>query len=138
MNDWVVDCSLVLAWCLPDERSSVSDSLLSAVPPGATLRVPALFWYEAANALAVALRRGRINPAQADDLGLLIGDLPLETEPATPSSLLRLTILAQRHTVSAYDAAYLDLARRSGAHLVTLDRRLHDVAKASGVPVLSF
>ncbi|MBM4353615.1 MAG: type II toxin-antitoxin system VapC family toxin [Deltaproteobacteria bacterium] len=135
MTSWVVDCSLVLGWCLPDERSDRSDRFFAVLPPSAILRVPALFWYEASNALSVAARRGRIPQEECDRLSSLVAGLPLVTDPSTPETMRRLTALAVRHGLSAYDTAYLDLALRSASGLATLDDRLSDVARKVGLAV---
>ena len=44
--------------------------------------------------------------------------------------------LARSHRLTAYDAAYLELALRKGAPLATLDRRLAEAARAEGVSVV--
>jgi predicted nucleic acid-binding protein len=45
--------------------------------------------------------------------------------------------LARAHTLSAYDAAYLELAIRLGLPLATLDDRLEAAATAVGVTLYS-
>jgi len=135
MTSWVVDCSLILGWCLPDEKSARSDEFFAALPSTSILRVPAMFWYESGNALAVAVRKKRIPQEECDRLLSLVSTLPLVTDPATPETMRRLALLALRHTLSAYDAAYLDLALRSASGLATLDDRLSDVARKVGLEV---
>ena len=44
--------------------------------------------------------------------------------------------LAEQHRLSAYDAAYLELALRLGLPLATADRALIAAAQAVGVPLL--
>jgi predicted nucleic acid-binding protein len=44
--------------------------------------------------------------------------------------------LAREYRLTAYDAAYLDLARRDGLSLATLDHDLQAVGRALGVAVL--
>ena len=41
--------------------------------------------------------------------------------------------LARRHKLAVYDAAYLELAKRGGLPLATLDRGLEKAAIAEGV-----
>ena len=43
--------------------------------------------------------------------------------------------LARRYKLSAYDAAYLELAMRSGLPLATLDADLAKAATTAGVPI---
>jgi predicted nucleic acid-binding protein len=135
MTSWVVDCSLVLGWCLPDEKSARSDDFFALLPSNPVLRVPALFWYESGNALAVAVRRKRIPREECDRLLSLLSGLPLVTDPATPETMKRLSALAILHGLSAYDAAYLDLAMRSASGLATLDDGLREVAASLGLAV---
>jgi predicted nucleic acid-binding protein len=44
--------------------------------------------------------------------------------------------LARRHKLTAYDAAYLELALREGLALATLDAALIQAAKAEGVELI--
>jgi predicted nucleic acid-binding protein len=134
--DWVLDCSLALAWALPDEASKRADRFLAQASRGNPLWVPALWWYEMANALTMAQRRGRL--ADADRLRLieLYGLLPIQTDTFLSSDALwRLQALAQEYSLSAYDAAYLELAQRRGLGLATLDKRLGAAARSAGIVV---
>jgi predicted nucleic acid-binding protein len=59
----VLDSSVALAWVLPDETSSRADRLLDAASPRSVFWVPALWWYEVADALTMAQRRKRLREA---------------------------------------------------------------------------
>ena len=58
------------------------------------------------------------------------------TTSATANNALILT-LAERHRLTAYDAAYLALALEQQLPLATLDRELAEAATREGVPLLS-
>jgi len=135
---WVVDTSIALAWGLPDEESPLADDFWDEVHAGVPLHVPALWWFECANALVVAGRRGRLTKAQQARLGNLLSALPLKTD-ASPAGddLTRLLGRAEKYGLSAYDAAYLDLADRLKIGLATLDGRLAKAARADGLRVFS-
>lgn len=136
MTDWVLDCSMALAWGLPDEGAKAADAFLAGLPRRSVLHVPALWWYEVSNALVVAQRRRRLSEADAVRLMELFARLPLRTDlDLAPVILLRLRALASEHGLSAYDAAYLELAQRLGLALATLDRRLSDAARRAAVRV---
>jgi len=136
MNRWVVDSSMALAWALPDEGSPTADRFWDEVQSGARLEVPPLWWYEIANALVVARRRERLDEDKAVRLSILLAHLPLTTAiPPTGDDLQRLQTLAWKHRLSAYDAAYLELARSLPAGLATLDSRLADAARTEGLTV---
>ncbi len=136
MRSWVVDVSMALAWGLPDESSRIADRFWKQVEAGETLFVPSLWWFECANALVVARRRERIDAAQAQEMSDLLASLPLKTAaPPAGDDLVRLQSVAWRYGLSAYDAAYLDLARSVTAGIATLDKRLADAAAKEGLSV---
>jgi len=136
--DWVVDSSIALAWALPDETSKKADRFLSRISMKNILWVPALWWYEMANALLMAQRRKRLGDAEKIRLMELYGRLPIRTDVALDSDIVwRLHTLAIEHNLSAYDAAYLELAQRRDLGLATVDRSLRVAAQRAGVKLTS-
>lgn len=132
----VLDCSLALAWGLPDEASTRADRLLAKVTQEDVFLVPALWWYELANGLTVAQRHGRLSQPDYERLLDLYGTLPIETDAGlTLDTLRRLVVLAKEYSLSAYDAAYLELAQRHRLRLATLDQPLIRAARRAGVEV---
>jgi predicted nucleic acid-binding protein len=68
-------------------------------------------------------------------LGFLAA-LPITVDEETKAhAFADTTYLARSHNLSAYDAAYLELAMRRGVPLATLDEQLKDAARAVGVPL---
>jgi len=55
---------------------------------------------------------------------------PLEIHPNEPLTAAALDI-AVRHNISAYDGLYLALAAGHGCQLVTADRRLYEICRAT-------
>jgi len=134
--EWVVDSSIALAWALPDEASKEADRFLSGISIKSILWVPALWWYEMANALLMAQRRKRLGEAEKIRLIELYGRLPVQTDMALDSDIVwRLHTLAMEYNLSAYDAAYLELAQRRGSGLATVDRLLRTAAQKAGIKV---
>jgi predicted nucleic acid-binding protein len=132
--NWVLDSSMALAWALPDETSKQADRFLSGVSEKNLLWVPALWWYEIANVLVMAQRRKRLAEADRMRLMELYRILPIQTDKTLDSdTILRLHTLAMQYNLSAYDAAYLELAQRKGLGLATLDQRLRLAAQQTGV-----
>ena len=137
MNGWVIDSSFALAWGLPDESSTEAERFLSNLPPNAILWVPSLWWYEIANALLMAERRGRLKEAEPLRLLELYRSLPLETDAASgPDALWRFRTLGREHGLTAYDASYLELAARRSLALASLDKTLIKAARKVGVRTL--
>jgi predicted nucleic acid-binding protein len=118
---FVFDASAILACLLPDERSTAGDRLLTAIATDGGI-VPAIFWLELANALIVAERRQRLASGEGDVLLQHVVELNVTTD--YHASPLEVLTIARRHGLSAYDAAYLELALRIDAPLASLDERL--------------
>lgn len=58
-------------------------------------------------------------------------------EHATPAIVFDVTqALCRKHGLTAYDAAYLEIALRGGHGLATLDRDLRRAALTENVPLL--
>jgi predicted nucleic acid-binding protein len=129
----VLDCSIVMAWHFADEADSYADRVARDLAKGAAI-VPAIWPLEVANVLAIGERRGRSTPAQAARLLRSLAALPIAVDPDTNRHAWESTLaLARARGLSAYDAAYLDLALRRGLPLATLDDRLRAAAIAAGV-----
>lgn len=132
----VLDSSVTLAWLYSDEGGAAVDSVFSRIV-GARAWVPALWRLEVANSLTVAVRRGRVTEQfrdqSLDDLSRLEIVADQETDKHAWSTTMR---LADRHKLSLYDAAYLELAQRMGLPLATLDEDLRQAADLLGVPLL--
>jgi predicted nucleic acid-binding protein len=130
---FVVDASFIASLLLPDESSRASDRLAGTlVSEGST--APALFQLEVTNILLMARRRGRITGTQLMQLSDAFDLLPIHVQPAlTVQQRGEVQRLAERHILSAYDAAYLELSMRTGLSLVSLDKSLAKAAKAEGI-----
>jgi predicted nucleic acid-binding protein len=130
---FVVDASVAASWFLPDERSPEADATYALLSSDFAM-VPSLWWYEIRNIFVVNERRGRINPDQTDAALSNLAHLPIEL--AADHDEQALFDLARRHRLTAYDAAYLELARRLQLRLATLDRALLTAARAEHVTLI--
>ena len=136
--DWVIDSSIALAWALPDETSKEAERFLSRISMRSILWVPALWWYEMANALLMAQRRKRLTEAERIRLMELYRKLPIRTDMMLDSDMMwRFQTLGIEYHLSAYDAAYLELAQRRGLGLATVDRPLRLAAQRAGIKATS-
>lgn len=136
MTEIVIDASVALAWCFKDERTEATIRLLERVRIDTTV-VPALWHLEIANVLALAERRNRITTADSAKLIELIGNIEIQVdEELTLRAFSRILGLARDHQLTAYDAAYLELAMRLGIPLASKDHELCEAAERVGVTVL--
>lgn len=136
MTALVLDASVVLAVPLQEANRHLAAPVLAlAVEDGAA--VPGIWHLEVGNTLLLAERRGRISAASRvaalDDLFRL----PVSVDQDTASRAWRDTlILAERHSLTLYDAAYLELSIRQSLPLATFDAALRRAAAAANVPLL--
>jgi predicted nucleic acid-binding protein len=137
LSQVVVDASIALAWCFPDETSDYADAVLVALE-GKTLLVPSIWSLEIANAVLVGERRQRLNQPEIKQFTTLLESLSfLEDARAVAKHVEEVLPLARTHGLSAYDAAYLELSIRHNASLATLDAKLRKAAKLAGVTLFN-
>jgi len=133
MADFVVDNSVVMAWCFADEESVYADQVLASLET-LTAAVPAVWPLEVGNVLMVAERRKRLEKADSVRLLELLYELPIKLMQETPKRMTgEIVALAREQKLSTYDASYLDLAMRKGLPLATSDRTLKKAAQQCGV-----
>jgi predicted nucleic acid-binding protein len=133
---WVVDCSLAMAWCFEDEVTPRTEALLDRTeddPPVVPLHWP----LELTNVLRNAIRRGRLTESLAAKQAAALMSLSVRFDHLTHQlAFTSIYQLAQKHALTTYDAAYLELALRLGAELATNDDELKAAAKKEGVTLL--
>jgi predicted nucleic acid-binding protein len=133
----VVDASVTLSWCFPDEQTPLSLKVLDRLNAGEEALVPAFWTVEVLNSLLVGERRGRITPQETQDfldqlasLGPTIDHAPLEEMFGTVQTLCR------QYHLTPYDALYIELARRTRSPLATLDQSQLDAARTLNIECL--
>lgn len=129
---FVLDASIVACWALRDEHATVAERALGRLSSDEAV-VPALLWFEVRNILVVNERRKRLTEAATQEFLAQLAALPIRTDvsPDEPEVLR----IARKHKLTAYDAAYLELARRLRLPLATLDDDLLAAARREGVRV---
>jgi predicted nucleic acid-binding protein len=133
VSGFVLDASTALSWCFKDERTARDLATLERLERAHAV-VPAIWPLEMANALARAERQWRVNAGDIDDILPFLAQLNIGIESDTPQrGLTDIFALARRERLSAYDAAYLDLAMRRRLPLASRDRGLLAAAGRCGV-----
>ena len=129
---FVVDASVVASWLLPDEHSAAGDAIADRLETETAL-APDLLWHEVRNLLLKAHRRGRLSQDEFFAALGRFGTLPLQLSSCGDG--MRIAQLALTYRLSAYDAAYLALAKIEGVPLASFDALLRQAAAAERVPV---
>ncbi len=131
---WVIDASVTMPWFFPDEATPFTEALLDALGTQ-QVWVPGLWVLECTNVLQSARRRQRIDAARRAEIASELATLAVHVDRELPDFVV-LDRLAASHGLSAYDAAYLELALRRGLVLVSLDPALIAAADQLGHPVI--
>ena len=132
MSRLVLDASIAVDWLLGDEFDPRAAHALDSLRRHEAI-VPQLWHYEIRNALLVAERRGRVTESQTMARLHSLRELPIVTDQ--DADLDAAFDLARAHTLSFYDALYLELAKRRWAPLATLDAGLLQAAVTEGLGV---
>ncbi|HKQ49519.1 MAG TPA: type II toxin-antitoxin system VapC family toxin [Phycisphaerae bacterium] len=133
---FVLDCSITMSWCFPDEATTASASVLDRLENESAL-VPPHWFLEVANVLAMAEKRKRHTAEKSADFLTRLQALDIEFDGESPQrAFTHLLPLCRTHGLTSYDAAYLELAQRRRLPLATLDDDLRSAAKKLGIAIL--
>ncbi len=132
----ILDSSATLAWFYVDEATAAIRQVFDRVAAGGAW-VPSLWRVEVANVLEMGIRHGRHDVAFRQASLVELSWLPISLDPETDRRAWTDTLqLAERHRLTLYDAAYLELAQRRGLPLATLDTELRKAATIERVVLL--
>jgi len=133
VSQYVLDNAVTMAWCFSEEATPYTENLLDRLSNLVdSAVVPVLWLYEVTNVSMLAVRKGRITKAITFLKNLT--DLPIEVEPPRSKAevFLVLADVIEQHKLTAYDAAYLELAICRSVPLATLDTALIKACKTLG------
>jgi predicted nucleic acid-binding protein len=132
-----VDASVVLTWCFPDENSALAHRVASMFKHGDSAIAPSFWPHEVLNALLVGEKRKRISSDLIRTFLTDLAALPIVLQELPADEVFdRIQSLSREHSLTAYDAAYLDLAKASGLPLATLDEDLNHACGKAGVELI--
>ncbi|MFZ0815578.1 MAG: type II toxin-antitoxin system VapC family toxin [Candidatus Sulfotelmatobacter sp.] len=132
----VLDSSVALAWIYADETTDAVLRLFDDVRLGGAW-VPGLWRWKIANVLQLNVRRGRHSGDFRDNALASLALLPVKVDAeADRQAWGAALLLAERHRLTVYDAAYLEIAVRQKIALATLDRELRAAAVSERVQLL--
>jgi predicted nucleic acid-binding protein len=132
-KDFVLDCSVAMSWCFQDETNEYTEDVLSSLETSKAF-VPLLWKLEVSNVLLMAQNRNRINDNGIFHFLSLLEELPIEID-FVELTMKDTILLGQKHQLTAYDAAYLNLALYRNIPIATLDKKLRQAATDSSVGI---
>ena len=137
-DSFVLDASVTIRWALQDGSladRTYADLVLDSFD-AAVATVPALWYTETIHVLRCAEDGGSIGESALTGFIYQLGKLPIESDMAAPSGVqLAVAAVSREFRLSGYDAQYLELARRLGLPIATLDKDLRKAAKKAGVAI---
>jgi predicted nucleic acid-binding protein len=137
LKQFILDCSVAISWCLPDETDEYADTILDLLTSSdrpIKAIVPTIWSLELANVFLVSERRQRISQEEVATAIALMNQSPISVDSVTSEKALNSTLeIGRKYNLAAYDAAYLELAIRLGAPLATNDKRLMDAAQQANI-----
>jgi predicted nucleic acid-binding protein len=134
VSRFVVDASVVLTWCFPDENAALAQRIARRFKLGDSALAPSFWPHEVLNALLVGEKRKRISADLIRTFLTNLEALPIVLQELQADAVFeRIQSLSREHGLTAYDAAYLDLAKANGLPLSTLDEDLIRACRKAGV-----
>lgn len=131
----VADASSFGSIILHDEYGPLTE-LVTATIRTAALHVPQHWPLELANMILSARRRQRLDAPQVEAACAAAERVIVAATIEPTAKTLTLVALALDHGITAYDAAYLELARRLSCPLLTDDRRMAQVAATLSIALI--
>jgi predicted nucleic acid-binding protein len=136
LSRFVLDASVTLCWCFENQATAYTEDLLDRMAAGDEASVPFVWPLEVANALVRAERRKTLKVAQVTGFLDELSAWPIQVDTGgVGRTFQEILSVARLQNLSAYDAAYLELAIREGLPLATLDDELRKAARAVGVKI---
>jgi predicted nucleic acid-binding protein len=137
VSRFVVDASVVLTWCFPDEQSALAQRVARMFQHGESAITPSFWPHEVLNALLVGEKRKRISRKLIRTFLKDLATLPIALQELPADAVFdRIQSLSREHGLTPYDAAYLDLAKVNGLPLATLDQDLIRASRKASVELL--
>jgi predicted nucleic acid-binding protein len=133
----VVDASVAIAWCATTQANPLTDATFEAVAARGG-HVPSVFWFEVLYVLAGLEQRRVVTAVDVDTFTGKLAVLALTVDASYASPMMEaLQAMARRYRLNIYDAAYLELALRTGLPLATRDEKLARAAEQAGVTLFT-
>ncbi len=137
MNSIVADASVFGPLFLDDEGGNLPPAMEGRLLTDSVV-APQHWPLEVANIIQISAKRGRLAAGQVSEARALLIGLSVEIDDETSDNALGSSFdLAQKHSLTIYDAAYLELAIRKNLSLATLDKALARAARAENIEVLT-
>ena len=125
----VTDTNIFLAVILDEpEKAQIIDLTVDR-----DLLAPEILPFEIGNALTALMKRKSLTPTELPLLWKVAREIPVELTAVDINEAL---IIAGRYNIYAYDAYFLQCALYHRSPLLTLDKRLKEIARDLGIKIV--
>jgi len=125
----LVDANIFLSVILNEpEKQNIID-----ITRDAELISPEVLPYEICNALSAMFKRKRINKEQIIKCYSFFSQIPVRLVEV---NLVKALTIASEHEIYAYDAYYLETAKRMKLNLFSLDQKMKNVAQSMNITIM--
>jgi predicted nucleic acid-binding protein len=132
----ILDASVAIEWLLDEKPQSISASVPQTIFTESIL-VPSHWPLEISNTLRPDLRNRKISIPDFHYIMERLDQLDIHVQPPLDlDEIGPLTDFSVTHRLTAYDAAYVQLALQHNASLATLDRAMRAAAERLNIPLL--
>ncbi len=136
MNGYIIDAAAMGPLIIPDEANELIGILPEALGSDKAL-VPQHWRLEVANLARMAIRKRRLTERLLVDAFVALSVFTVILDSETDRYSWKNTLdLATRHDLTAYDAAYLELALRTDRAIITRDKALIRAASAETIAII--
>lgn len=130
---YVVDACMMGPLIISDEEADLHQALPTLLARSAVV-VPSNWHLEVANLGRMSVRRKRLTASELRDALEQIAQFTVVIDDSTTRQAWNRTLdLSERYDLTAYDAAYLELALRRGLPLLTRDGALRRAAADNNI-----
>ena len=136
MMTLVADANAALSTVLPGHDEKVAETFLHHIGTDDAVCVPPLWLLETLNVLLVRERRKKLDANERDQAITCIHGYPVRVDAESTARIAEIQRLATKLSLSAYDAAYLELTLRLKCPLLSSDSALCAAVQAEGVTLL--
>jgi predicted nucleic acid-binding protein len=131
---FVLDASVTLSWFVDRPVAPYAAHVKQLLLKECQAVVPVIWRLEVANGFVMTERRGLSLPSDTTEMLQALDVVLQSIETVSDSVSMRQIIAAARDfRLTAYDAAYLELARAQKLPIATLDRQIKAAAAKAGI-----
>ena len=124
----VADTNIFLAVALEE----ASKERIVEITSGYDICAPEILFYEIGNALSSMVKRNQIKPKDVESVYRITQKVPVSLIKVDISKALSIAV---HYNIYAYDAYFLQVAKTLASPLITLDKRLKEVARSIRIEV---